>query len=205
MLTGSDYILLCKLAEDKFKLVRYNTQLAFANNQELIHLIKANKVANCTIENGQFKAIGTYNGESPAKFAAEIEAAYEKYLALTAMLGCKATFKYEIEGAEVKITKCTKSAKKVILPNFITAIAEKAFSACGIEEIALNSGLRAIGSKAFENNNISEVTIPETVEFTGMHVFRDNNRLDTLRGAFTSNVIVLNKNMTILNRYDNEA
>ena len=203
-ITEPGSILVCQLGEDKYKLVSYSRSITTVNKDDLTDLVKDKRIANCIISNGKIKTVGTYSADKDDIFKDHISKLYTKYLTLTAMLGCKTTFTYEIEAKEVKLAKCIDTTRKVIIPNFITSIMRLAFNNRGIEELSLNTGLKAIGSNAFLNNNISNVTIPETTEFMSLDIFRGNKRLVNSSDDYTENIKILNSKAIILNKQDND-
>ena len=115
------------------------------------------------------------------------------------------SFKYTIENNQVKIMRYTGATKNVILPNFITTIAESAFFRCKIETLVLNEGLKYIGCCAFEENNLSEIVIPQTVEFVGVGALRGNKRLTDHYGDYReATVKILNPKALIIDKYNHD-
>lgn len=93
------------------------------------------------------------------------------------MLGIDNEFKYNIENNDVTITSYIGDGKRVIIPEFITIIQDRAFSNKEIEQVTLNEGLKYIGSNSFLSNEIKHIEIPRTVKFTGSNAFHGNRAL----------------------------
>ena len=184
----SEYILLCKLEDAIFKLVGPTDNVVHMNSEKLIKYIRRNKVANCIVKNGEYKSMDTYNVSRSIQFEKQIAEKYERYVNISAALGYKMIFDYTVEGKEVKLKRYTGTAKKIIIPNFITSIMHSAFKGCKIAELTLNKGLKAIGSFAFEECGLVDLVIPETVQFIGLKAFYNE------RQSKNNNLKILNNN-----------
>ena len=196
---NTDYILMCKTDEGTFKLASYEEKVSYVNYEQLEQYIKKSKVANCKIENGRIRSIGTYKILKDEDLIEQTAEKYRTYEAKSIMLGRKMSFEYSIEGQEVKLIKYTGTDKDVIVPKFITTIMPSAFKGCGIEAITLESGLKYIGNSAFEGCNLSEITLPETAEFVGAGAFHGNKHLvSSVIGIIRKRVKLLNKRTTVL-------
>ena len=204
--SGEPYILLCQLGADNFKLVSCAEEaIRYMSSKYLKDYTNANKIANCFRgSQGKYESIDTYNAIKNTEFEEDIGKKYKRYEAISAMLGHKASFKYTIEGREVKLVKYTGIAKEVIIPNFITSIMTEAFYSSGIEELTLNQGLKSIGRAAFGDCKLSNIIIPETVEFIGEQAFFGNRRIGTLNGQYTKGIEILNKKTVVLDNILNE-
>ena len=190
--SGADYILIGKIADDDFKLVDYNGKISHTWERDLIRYIKNKKVANCTINNKKVISIGTQDISKNTTLEEQIAEKYKIFTAKTALLGYKMDFKYIIEGTQVKLIKYKGKSTKVIVPKFITAIADRAFLDCRIEKLTLDKGLTHIGGFAFDGCDISELTIPDTVELICPGAFFDNKRIVRSDESYTDNVKFLN-------------
>ena len=194
-------MLLCKVDTDKFKLVSSFGHIVYVNEDILKDHIKSNRIANCNIENGQYKVVDNYDVARDQEFEKEIVKKYERYSAISTALGREMDFEYSIEGNEVRLIKYTGTSKQVIIPKFITAVMPRAFRGCGIEELTLENGLKAIGSFAFEKCKISQVEIPKSVEFIGYGAFYENRKLVSGNFNYKSTIKILNEKATIIDNY----
>ena len=192
------YILMGKVNEQRFKLIRLDNKIIYMDEIRLKQYIESNNIINCSFKNGEYKSIDTYNTSIDDKFRQYIDKEYNKFIAKTALVGRQISFDYSIENTEVKITKYTGKDKRVIIPNFITTVNEGAFSNKGIEELILNDGLKYIGSKAFTYNTLKYVQIPKTVEFIGIGAFRGNNGITSVTGGYTDALEKLNEDTKLL-------
>lgn len=203
--TGSNYILLCKLTNGTFKLVNCGEEsVIYADGEQLKQLIAGDEMANCLIKNGKFESTGTYTVTKNTEFEEGIATKYERYTTLSAAIGCKMSFEYAIENAEVKLKMYTGSATDVIIPSFVTSIVESAFWDGGIESITIDQGLKSIGSFAFEACHLSSIIIPKTVEFIGEDAFSENKQLVTRSREYKEGITVLNKNALIIDNYSRD-
>ena len=66
---------------------------------------------------------------------------------------------------------------KVVLPEGLTAIEEKAFFSSSVEYVNIPSTVETIGDNAFKNTNIREISLPNSVTSIGSYVFQDCYRL----------------------------
>ena len=197
--SGANYILLCKIAKDEFKLVDFNGNVTYREEKKLNRKIKSDRVVNCKIENEKMISLGTYTVKEDKEFNSTIAEKYKIYTAKTALLGKNMSFKYKIEGKQVKLYSYTGTSKTVIIPKFITSIMENAFLYCDIEELTLDNGLTHIGTSAFQGCSIGEVTIPETAQFIGQWAFYENKKLTTGDGNYKSSIKISNKETIIIN------
>ena len=195
--TGASYIILCQTDKNTFKIVTYEGKVKYLSSKQLIEETRRNVMANCKIQDGKLESLETYKVTRDIQFEQEIEEKYKIYEAKTALLGCRMSFYYIIEGREVKLEKYSGTAKDVIIPNFVTTIMHSAFSNCELETLTLNNGLEYIGSKAFSNCNISEVIIPKTVKFMGYDVFFQNKNLILGDSIYKSDKVKILNNETI--------
>ena len=62
---------------------------------------------------------------------------------------------------------------KIVLPDTIVDIGNRAFYNCRLSEITLSKNLKTIGSEAFQSNTIENITIPESVVSIGDNCFID--------------------------------
>ena len=161
---GADYILLCKVENNSYKLVSYTGGVYYADSKELMQHINEDNIANCTIKDGKYESVDVYKGQADNQFTDQITKKYARHLALTQMFGNIMTFEYITEGQEVKLSKYTGTTKDVIIPNFITSIMYQAFYDTKIETVILGTGIKYIGREAFKLCSISEVVIPENVK-----------------------------------------
>ena len=178
--------------------------MLFIDKEELNRLLVEHRIHNCQIIKGNYKSIGVYSIETDEQFEVEIAKKYERYNAITKMLGSGSTIEYTIEGKEIKLIRYSCVTKNVIIPNFITAITAKAFFNSGIESITFGKELKAIGANAFYDNEISKVEIPEAVQFIGYNAFAMNRSLVTFDGNYKKNITLLGENTLILDRHSNE-
>ena len=200
--TGAEHIVLGKCTDTTFKIVRYTGNIWYCTEVELIKLIKEDRVYNVTIENDKYKLTCTYNATTNTEFIKSIAEKYEKYVALTIMLGNKTEFEYTVEGQIVRLTSYISKNNSIIIPNFITAIKKHAFLNKGITSVTLGNGIGHIGDGAFEDCKISEVIIPEQVKIIGPSAFRGNRKLITNNGEFTEKVTILGESTLVIQRYN---
>ena len=196
--SGAEYILLCKLDENNFKLASCDRQIKYLNIEQLTNCIKYYRVANCKIERNGYKSIDTYGATKNPQFEEQIAKKYERYTAMSAVMGREMAFDYIIEGTEVKLKQYTGVTKHVIVPKFITSIMKEAFDETKIESIELENGLKSIGSYAFENCNLAKIIIPETVQLIGTLAFFGNRRLVTNDYDYKEAIQILNKNTIVM-------
>ena len=203
--TGAEYVLICKLKRDTFKLARYTSEIKFVDNANLRNLISEHKVANCRLENSKIQSIDNYTITENIQVEEYVSQKYALYLAKLALLGRKVSFVIIVEGNQVKLKRYYGPDKDVIVPNFITTIMAKAFLNCKLETITLNTGIKYIGYSAFDGCNLSEVEIPETVEFIGQGVFNNNHKLFNSHGEYRQDrVKILNKIAVVIDRQEGE-
>ena len=195
---GSDYIVLCKIGEDKYKIISHEEKIIIVKSKKLIEYAKQHKVANCKVTEEGYDLIGTFNIEKIEGFDKIIAQKYERHVAMTALLGKPMSFQYIIEGQEVKLKMYTGKSKDIIIPNFITSIMARAFIGQDIEVLALNNGLKYIGSDALADCSIQELSIPETIKFIGHNAFIGSNRLVDGKGYYTGRAKILNKNALVV-------
>ena len=196
--TGSEYILLGKVASDKFKMVNYKGEIIYTRKSQLHRYIDTRKIANCRKEDGKIVYTNTTDTQKDTELEAEIAEKYKIYVAKSALLGIKMSFDYTIEGNQVKLKRYTGKSQTVIIPKFVTTIMDRAFLDVSIDTLTLSNGLKYIGGFAFSGCGISEVTIPDTVEIICKNAFTDNRKLTTRDGVYTKNIKVLNKETMII-------
>ena len=193
-----NYILLSRVSEQRFKLVRFDEEVVYMDENELKTNIELNNLMNCVLKNGVYKSMDTYSISIDEKYKQHIDQKYKEFVAKSALLGYKVTFEYELENSEVKIMKYTGTSTKVIIPNFITTVNSEAFKRKNIEDLKLNEGLKYIGNKAFIYNNLRCINIPSTVEFMGHNALAGNIGLTYPDGRYKPVVKLLNSNTAIL-------
>ena len=202
---GSQYMALCMIHENKFKLVSYAENIIYVALKGLQDYIRDHKIQNSMIINGKPEIINTYTINHDDQFEKSIAKKYEKYVALGALLGCKTAFSYTIEGTDVSIIRGKGNTKNVIIPNFVTSIMAGAFYDCGIESLSIGPGIKYIGSNAFENCDIAEVTIPATMKFIGPAAFKNNKKLVDKDGYYKDTIKMLSKNTVVIQSYNTNA
>ena len=199
----TNYIVLCKKDKDEYKLVSHTGRINYMNTVELTTCIMNKQIHNCNIKDGKLITTDTYDAIRDSQFESKIVEKYKRYTALTAMLGQKSTFEYDIEGKVVRMKSYTERSKRVIIPDFITSINDGALSGCTLESVTLGSGVEYIGGYAFQGCELSEIVIPEQVKFIGALAFLGNNRL-TKAGEYTERIKLQGKATLIIKRYLNE-
>ena len=170
--TGAKYTILCNIESGVFKAVGSNERVWYATREMLLSYMKDKKIYNCIFKDGQYELMGMYNVIKDEEFEQKIAEQYARYIALTAMIGGKATFDYTIEGQTVRINKYEGENKNIIIPNFTTAIKQNDFEDTEIDTVSFGSGLEYIGGKAFRGCNMTEVVIPRGIKFTGRWHFQ---------------------------------
>ena len=167
ILIGSD--------KERFKIVSNYGTAKYINSWELKKKIENNEIINCEAiktDNGiTYKSTDACNINTNAKFIEYIKTKYKEFRSKAIILGLNIRFEYDIEGDEVRLANYTGTSKRVIIPNFITAINEYAFQDSGITELTLNTNLKYIGGYAFEKNPLTSVQIPQSVQFIGQQAF----------------------------------
>ena len=192
----ANYILLCIINENTFKVLTREGIVIYINKKRLEELVSENNVANCVIENGKFKFVGTYNSTRDIQFEQTISDQYKRYETMTALMGCRMSFDYIIEGKEVKLKKYTGIHTNAIVPKFVTSIMRQAFYNSNVSSITLEEGLKSIGCYAFMYCNLSQVTIPKTVRFIGTSAFYRNTGMTLIGRAYDideDKIIILGK------------
>ena len=199
------YILLNNMNNNMFDVIAVNGRTDRMSKERFMELINSNLVLNCISVGDSFKSAYTSSIKTNNKFKIEIAEKYRSFVAKIKLLGYDVMFKYTVEGENVKIIKYTGKSKKVILPNFITSIENRAFYYKNIEEISLNQGLKYIGEEAFKNNSLKSIEIPETVQFIWYAAFNGNHGL-TNRGieSIKDTVKLLSRKTKILFKADRE-
>ena len=176
-------ILLANIETNRLKITSSTATVKYINDEELKSLILKGDISNCSYSRDTdgltFESTDTYKITRDTDYEKSIAEKYKEYTAKVKSLGLDISFKYIIEGKEVKILRYKGTSKRIILPNFITTIKEGAFNSSHIEEVSLNNGLKYIGSNAFRYNNIRSIEIPETVRFIGTGAFSGNEDLFT--------------------------
>ena len=196
------YIVLCQDSYT-FRVVDYEGKLYTFNRKEMRGMIKSGEMANCQQIGDTIQAEDTYSMHKDEEFEKLIDLKYDNFLAKTALLGHKRmSFDYETENNEVRLTKYTGSSQHVILPSFITAIKQNAFTGASIITISLNEGLKVIGTRAFAPKEmygaLREITIPETVEIIGARAFLENPKVVSGDGVLHIDRFKLGSNKTIV-------
>lgn len=198
---GGGCILLCALSNDRFKLVRSDEGIVFVNKEKLIKYTKENRIANCMIEDGKYKAIDYYMATENRELKDQVSKKYARYEAVSAMLGRDNGFEYAIEGDNIELISYTGTDTHVMVPKFVTSISGHAFVGNEVQEVVLEDGIRTIGSFAFSDCNMSKIAIPKTVTYIGLHAFEDNARLLTDKGDYRLDKIkILNTQTVILDK-----
>lgn len=198
--TGAGYMVLCTINADRFKLARYDGSVVYVNHEMLSGYMQRKLVYNCVLQAGSFMLVNTYDAIHSSELKEFIDKKYKRYTAMSALLGRKMTFDYEIEGANVRLLKYTGEAKDVIIPDFVTSINQRAFFKSGIDSVLLGDGLRGIGAHAFEECNLRSVTIPESVEFIGHEAFFGNKGLLTKKWQYTDKIKLMGGSTVIIER-----
>ena len=203
--TGAEYVLVCQVRKDQFKLVSYEKEIIYTGVEQLREFITEYRVANCDIVNGKIFSADTYKSTKDTKIEEYIAEKYEIYKTKSAALGLDRSFDYIIEGQEVKLKKYTGTSDNVIVPKFITSIMEGAFRDCRVKRMLLELGLKYIGSYAFEGCDINDITIPETVELIGVGAFYENRKLITNTGEYKKGRIkILSRKTIAVDKYMDE-
>lgn len=92
----------------------------------------------------------------------------------------------------------------LILPDFVTSIASKAFLGSTITDITLNEGLTSIGEKAFAWSDITRIIFPKTLNFIDKAAFYNCKNLEIIDLSQTSltkitrETFVLNKKLAVV-------
>lgn len=198
------YILLCKVNAATYKLVSHDRKVSYIDFNQLEIYMKEDKMANCSMHAYGLGTMSMYKADENRQLIESVAKQYKRYEAMSSVLGGPMSFKYIIEGDEVKLVRYTGSNKNVIVPKFVTSILTRAFYDTAIETVTLEPGLKAIGSQAFDSCNLAEVIIPESVEFIGVWAFNNNRRLTKADNSYKKERIVIpNKRTVIVDRYNN--
>ena len=91
---GFGNILLCKVTDNKYKLVDYGGSIIYKSRKKLIKYIEEKRVSNCEIRDNRIVSIGTYRLVRDIQFEQEIAEKYNRYVAKSTILGCKMSFDY---------------------------------------------------------------------------------------------------------------
>ena len=78
---SSIYTLLANIDNQKFKLLRYNGEIVYMDELELMTSIELNEIVNCSIENGRYKSIDTYSIKVDTEFEKDIAQKYKTFMA----------------------------------------------------------------------------------------------------------------------------
>ena len=171
----SELVLLCNIGEQKFKLVNAIDKIVRFEDEYVQKLMRRDSILNCYYDPDKktYTPIDIHNSiKADPKFVELINKKYEDFKLKVNMLGIKVSFEYTIVGEEVKITNYTGASERIILPNFVTTICDKAFENKGITAVTLNRGLKYIGNNAFGNNRITYADgLPDTIVFVGKNAF----------------------------------
>ena len=189
--SGPKYTVLAK-EENNYRIIEWHGILHTLSKQELLRAIKSKEIAN-------YKKCGLINKDE--EFSKLIDSKYNSFIAKTTMLGYhNITLEYTIENYEVKLNNYTGSNKDIIIPPFITAITDRAFSYRRINTVVLNDGLKVSGNSAFSFDTIDRIEIPDTVELIGAEDFEFNSRLTKPGGNMNLGRFKLRSNKTIVIR-----
>ena len=194
------YILLTKQNEQTFKIVSSNGRVHNAYSDALKTFIRQDQIANCNFIRAEnlYKSIDTYKTDKDTKFEKYIDTKYEEFRAKTLMVGLDISFRYVIEGKDVKLTNYTGTSRKIIIPSFITTIGPKVFRNIGIAELILSEGLKYIGCEAFRDKEIAKVKIPKSVKIIGRLAFYSSNTSLMENDGYTKDAIDVQNKQTII-------
>lgn len=143
--------------------------------------------------------IGVEYIKTDNEFKREIDEEYEKYLKKMKVLGLDNSFKYKVEGKDVKLEEYTGSSNKVIIPNFITTICKEAFYRKNIKEVKMGNGVKHIGQRAFYKNNIESLELPNSLEYMFMSALHKNTNLIT-KGELNKDRVKIDDSKCIFKR-----
>ena len=202
--SGAEYIVLCLASKNKYKIVKYDGKVEYINTEKLFDYFKQEKIYNYVMQNNKPVLMDRYKVTDNQQFKESIAEKYKKYTALTAMLGSKSTFNYEVEGDVVRLAEYTGESRDMIIPNFITAIKQRAFISKWMQSVTIGNSVEYIGSNAFKGCNISEITIPEQVKFIGGSAFSGNKKLVGIRNDYKETIKILGKSTITFKEYFTE-
>ena len=198
--SGATHVLLATKPDSMYKIVDHHGTVSNVWRKDVRKLANYDTIANC---NDRLEFEDTYEITSDAEFIASIAAKYAIFIAKSALLGIgDAGFRYDIENHEVRLLKYTGSSVNIILPSFITAIAQNAFYNANIRTIKLNEGLKVIGARAFVTKEttglLERIEIPESVEMICNKAFVNNPRLVKSDGTLHSDRFIMRNKKTIV-------
>ena len=177
-------ILLTKTHDSVYRLIDLKGKVKNVGYGEFQSIIHELRIANCDMverynegKGVQYSFRDSYVIPLDAGFKHSVEIKYNIFRSKALTLGLDISFDYILEGENVKLVKYTGTSKKVILPNFITAICNGAFKFKHINELTLNAGLRHIGSGAFTHTGITYVEIPKNTEFMSEQAFDKTTKI----------------------------
>ena len=64
-----------------------------------------------------------------------------------------------------------RALKKIVLPDSVTAIQEKAFENSGLTEIQMGNAVTEIGDYAFSWTPLEQIVLPQSMKKLGQHAF----------------------------------
>lgn len=171
------YIILAK-SGDEYKVVDRKGTVKELTGAAMRTEIVLNRVANASynLKQNKYTVQDTYEIIKDTEFEQEINEKYRQFIAKSKLMGMDNSFRYEIENGEVRLAEYTGKPGKVIIPNFVTIIKQRAFYNKGVTEIKIGIAVKFIGDEAFERNEISAVEIPESVITMANTAFKSNKR-----------------------------
>ena len=200
------YVIVAK-EYNRYRLVDYNGVVSTTYSDGIKALAENGQIANCSImqneEKYMLKTTGIHTVQRDREFEKLIRSKYDSYIAKTLLLGLgESTFSYVIENHEVRMDSYTGTSTEIILPPFLTAISNNAFSYIGATTIKLNTGLKVIGTGAFAagvmSKGIEYIEIPETVGLICGKAFEYNKKLFKANGTLNKEKFKLLGTKTVL-------
>ena len=214
--TGSSYssdskkcpLILTAKRKDTYTVANYQGEITKVNFEELRKYINNNRIANCkphidTEKDLKTRRTDAYIITEDKRFEEEIDSKYKIFIAKLKLLGHGNTsFNYKIENKQVALKMYTGSSTNIVLPSFITAIKDRAFSGANIETLSLNEGLSVIGRWAFESHGgqarLKRLEIPSTVELIEQGAFYKRINLLNDEGTLNTAIVKLRNSNTII-------
>ena len=214
--TGSSYssdskkcpLILIAKRKDTYTVANYQGGMSKVNFEELRKYINNNRIANCmthidTEKDLKISRTDAYDIIEDRGFEEGIESKYKIFIAKLKLLGHGDTsFNYKIENKQVVLKLYTGSSTNIILPSFIAAIKDRAFSGANIETLTLNEGLSVIGRWAFESHDgqdkLKSLEIPSTVELIEQGAFFKRISLLNEEGTLNTAIVKLRNDNTII-------
>ena len=174
----------------------YNVRVRKINREKLIKSIHEGKVLNAEYNNGDIQIQGAYEIINTEKeFKQSISKQNKVYKAKAKLLGVSGELEYIIEGTNVMLTGYSGTDKRLVIPEFITAIQREALSYKKIQHIVLPDSLKYIGDGAFRENNLETLDIPGGVVVLSPYSLDGNVKLtEDLR----NNLRVLSKDTIVM-------